>query len=289
MFEFIHAEKANYGLVELCANLGVSRSGYYKWRSSSPSRRTRDDERLGAEIRAIHRASRERYGSPRIHAELRAQGRSVARKRVARLMRRHALRAVGRRKFRRTTDSFHRHPVAPNLLEQDFRVDAPNRVWVGDITYVWTLEGWAYLAVLLDLHSRRVIGWALRKSMSRELAIAALRTALLTRSPPRGLIHHSDRGSQYASREYRRWLERHGVRQSMSGVGNCFDNAVAESFFATLKKELVHRVVFATRTEAYDAIAAYIDHFYNAQRRHSAIGFNTPIEHERLDNTTIAA
>jgi transposase InsO family protein len=288
VFQFIHEQKYAFGLVELCANLSVSRSGYYKWLRSTPSRHARDDERLGAEIRAIHRASRQRYGSPRVHAELRNQGRKISRKRVARLMRDNAIRGCFARRFRRTTDSHHRHPVAPNLLGWNFHADAPNRVWVGDITYIWTLEGWAYLAVLIDLHSRRVVGWALRKSLSRELAIAALQQALATRNPPAGLIHHTDRGCQYASREYRQILAARGLRQSMSGAGCCFDNAAAESFFASLKKELVHRVVFATRTEAYDAVSEYID-FYNLRRLHSTNGFKSPIDHERLDKPEVAA
>jgi putative transposase len=289
VFEFIHVEKAQFSIAELCRNLDVSRSGYHKWSIAGPSQRQRDDERLGAEIRAIHRRTRERYGSPRVHEELLAQGRRIGRKRVARLMRQNGLKGIARRRFRRTTDSSHRHPVAPNLLEQNFTAAAPNQVWVGDITYIWTLEGWAYLAVLLDICSRRVVGWALRRSLSRELAISALSRALKARGNVRGLIHHTDRGSQYASRGYRLVLETNGLRQSMSGVGNCFDNAVAESFFATLKKELVHRCVFATRTEAYDAIADYIEHFYNSARRHSAIGYATPIEHERLTQAPLAA
>jgi len=282
-------EKALFSITELCRNLDVSRSGYHKWRCTPPSERRREDERLGAEIRAIHRRVDKRYGSPRVHAELLAQGRNVGRKRVARIMRQNGLRGLARRRFRRTTDSAHRHPIAPNLLEQNFTAPALNQVWVGDITYIWTLEGWAYLAVLIDLCSRRVVGWALRRSLSRELAIAALNGALKARGNVNGLIHHTDRGCQYASREYRKVLSTNGLRQSMSGVGNCFDNAVAESFFATIKKELVHRRVFATRTEAFDAISQYIEHFYNGERRHSAISYATPIEHERLSRTPIAA
>lgn len=289
MFEYIEAEKAAYSVTELCRVLGVSRSGFHKWSKAPPSRRRRDDERLGAEIRAIHRRSRERYGSPRVHAELRAQGRTVGRKRVARLMGENGLKGLARRRFRRTTDSTHKHAVAPNLLEQNFTTALPNQAWVGDITYVWTLEGWAYVAVLLDLCSRRVVGWALRRTLSRELALGALRRALRARGDVRGLVHHTDRGSQYASRGYRQVLAQHGLRQSMSGVGNCYDNAVAESFFASLKKELVHCHVFATRTEAYDAIADYIENFYNAERRHSAIGYRTPVEHEQLTRASIAA
>ncbi len=290
MFEFIDAEKAHYSITELCENLCVSRSGFHKWSMRSPSQRRRDDERLGAEIRAIHRRTRERYGSPRVHAELRAEGHRVSRKRVARLMVENGLKGLSRRRFRRTTDSAHSHPIAPDLLSQNFKTAAPDQAWVGDITYIWTLEGWAYLAVLIDLCSRRVVGWALRASLSRALALAALGQALkLKGSQVRGAIHHTDRGCQYASREYQRMLAANGLRQSMSGAGNCFDNAVAESFFATLKKELVHRYVFATRTEAYDAIEEYIERFYNVERRHSSLGYATPVEHERIARGPVAA
>jgi putative transposase len=289
VFEYIDAEKAAYSVTELCRNLEVSRSGFHRWSKTPPSQRRRDDERLAVEIRAIHRRSRERYGSPRVYAELRDQGQKVSRKRVARLMGENGLKGRIPRRFRRTTDSMHSMPVAPNLLQQNFAAAVPNQAWVGDITYVWTLEGWAYVAVLLDLCSRRVVGWALRRTLSRELALGALRRALRDRGDVRGLVHHTDRGSQYASRGYRQVLAQHGIRQSMSGTGNCYDNAVAESFFATLKKELVHRHVFATRTEAYDAIADYIENFYNAKRRHSAIGYRTPVEHERITRAPIAA
>jgi transposase InsO family protein len=211
-----------------------------------------------------------------VHAELVARGETIGENRVARLMRNQGISAVPRRRFKRTTDSEHKHPVAPNLLERNFTADARDKVWAGDITYVWTTEGWAYLAVLIDLYSRKVVGWALGKTLSRDLAIRALRMALITRRPPPGLIHHTDRGSQYASREYRHILATNGVRQSMSRAGNCWDNAVSESFFATLKKELVHGELYATRTEAYDSVAEYIDNYYNARRRHSAIDYQIP-------------
>lgn len=237
-FEVVHAEKARYGVSDLCRTLGVSRSGYYAWSSRPASRRERDDERLQTKIRAIHERSRGNYGSPRVHAELRAQGERTSRKRVARLMRENGICGLQKRRFRRTTHSQHKHPLADNLLAQRFEAAAPNRVWVGDITYVWTAEGWAYLAVLLDLCSRRVVGWALRKTLGRELVLAALRKALMLRQPPTNLVHHTDRGCQYASREYRKELALHGIRQSMSRAGNCYDNAVSESFFASLKKEV---------------------------------------------------
>lgn len=281
-FEFIHEEKADFPLNVLCSALQVSRSGYYAWAERGPSARARRDEQLSTRIRAIHGEHKERYGSPRIHAELAADGEQVGRKRVARLMRENGLRARPKRHFKQTTDSGHKHPVAPNVLEQQFTTNRPNEAWVGDITYLWTLEGWAYLAVLIDLYSRRVVGWALRKSLSRELAIAALSKALLQRRPEPGLIHHTDRGCQYASGDYQALLEHSGIVCSMSKAGCCWDNAVAESFFGTLKKELVHGCLFVTRTEAYDAISDYIENYYNPKRRHSANGFVSPNEFELL-------
>jgi len=220
---------------------------------------------------------------------LRDQGHKAGKHRVARLMRENGIQARTKRKFRRTTDSEHKSPVSPNLLAQRFFTTAPNQVWVGDITYIWTQEGWAYLAVLLDLYSRRVVGWALRKSLHRELALAALEMAITNRRPKRGLIHHTDRGSQYASADYRKVLRRHDFRSSMSAAGACWDNAVAESFFATLKKELVHRCIFQTRTEAYDAISHYIENYYNATRRHSTNNYITPVAFELTSGPRRAA
>ena len=204
-------------------------------------------------------------------------------------MRKNRISGLQKRRWKRTTDSRHKLPVAENLLDRNFKADAPNQVWVGDITYVWTTEGWAYVAVIIDLFSRKVVGWAMRKTLNRELAIAALTKALMMRKPPERLLHHTDRGCQYASREYRRHLAAHGLVQSMSRAGNCYDNAVSESFFASLKKELIHRVSFATRTEAYDAIADYIDNFYNLIRRHSALDYRSPAEHESSSVAQLAA
>ena len=276
MDAFIEAEKHHYTVVELCDNLEVGRSSHYARKRRKLSPRARENERLTTEIRAIHAASKQRYGSPRIHAELVDHGHQVGENRVARLMREQDIRARPRRRFRVTTDSKHDDPIAPNLLQRDFDAQRPNQVWVGDITYIWTAEGWCYLAVLLDLFSRRVVGWALKRTLSRELALKALGSALYMRRPPPGLIVHTDRGCQYASKDYRRMLGVHGINPSMSREGDCWDNAVAESFFATLKNELVHGCVFQTRTEAYDAIADYIDNFYNAWRRHSHNGFVSP-------------
>jgi transposase InsO family protein len=288
-YEVVDSEKAAFPVSALCEAVGVSRSAYYAWSRSTPSQRELANQRLLAEIRAIHREHEARYGSPRMRDELRERGHQVGRHRVARLMRENGIQARVRRRFRHTTDSNHRLPVATNLLAQRFTATAPNQAWVGDITYIWTAEGWAYLAVLLDLFSRRVVGWALRKSLSRDLAVAALEHALTCRQPPPGLVHHTDRGCQYASYEYRLVLAAHGALCSMSAAGNCYDNAVAESFFATLKKELVHGCAFETRSEAYDAISDYIENYYNAKRRHSAADNLSPINFELAHAAQLAA
>lgn len=279
-FELIRAEAGTTSVQRLCRLLGVSPSGYYAWREREPSKRESDELRLVTKIRAVHQETGKAYGSRRMTTELREDGESVGRRRIQKLMRRFGLQGKAPRRFRVTTDSNHSEPIAPNLLKQDFAADAPNRVWVGDITYVWTAEGWSYLAVLLDLHSRRVVGWAFGDNMRTELPLNALERALASRQPSAGLIHHSDRGSQYASREYRAVLRRHQAAQSMSRAGDCYDNAVAESFFASLKKERLHRRHFATRTEAYDTIADFIDGFYNPRRRHSTLGNMSPMNFE---------
>lgn len=257
-YEIIDAEKAHFPIGLRCEAVGRSRSGYYRHRRGARSQRARADAALSQQMQAIHEASRARYGSPKVHAALAAQGTCTSKKRVARLMRERGLISRVKRKFRRTTNAAHKHPVAPNLVARAFTAAAPNRVWVGDITYVWTAEGWLYVAVLIDLFSRRVVGWAAQKTLARDLALAALRNAVTNRRPPPGLIHHTDRGSQYASRDYRRTLRQHGMRASMSRKGDCFDNAVAESFFATLKKELIYGRVYITRREAQTDIADYI-------------------------------
>lgn len=279
-FALIQAEAGSTLVRRLCRLLNVSPSGYYAWRGRGPSQRDTDELRLVTKIRAVQSETGGVYGSRRMTTELQEDGESVGRRRTQKLMRRFGLQGKAPRRFRVTTDSNHEEPVAPNLLKQDFAVDAPNRVWVGDITYVWTGEGWSYLAVLIDLFSRRVVGWAFGDNMRTELPLKALKRALATRQPDAGLIHHSDRGSQYASREYRGVLRRHQAAQSMSRAGDCYDNAVAESFFASLKKERLHRRHFATRTEAFDAIADFIDGFYNPRRRHSTLGNVSPMNFE---------
>jgi transposase InsO family protein len=281
-YEFIAAEKAHYSTALLCRVLKVSRSGFYAWVGRGPSRRVRADVALTARIRCIHAESRETYGSPRVHEELADEGVGVGRKRVARLMRAASLTGCTPRVFRRTTDSKHTQPVAPNVLARQFTAPAPNTVWVADITYVKTWQGWLYVAVVLDLFSRRVVGWAVDDHMRAELAIEALRMALGRRLPASGLVHHSDRGSQYASDAYRQLLADYGITCSMSRTGDCWDNAVAESFFATFKAELVYRRPWPTHLETKAAIGEYIEIFYNNQRRHSAIGYVSPAMFEKL-------
>ena len=231
-------------------------------------------------IRVIHRESRETYGSPRIWDALVKQGHRIGEHRVARLMRQDGIRAKTVKKWRATTQSQHRFPVAANTLDRGFTVEAPNRVWAGDITYVWTLEGWLYLAVLLDLYSRRVVGWAMSQRVTVELTEQALTMALAKRAPTAGLLHHSDRGSQYAATSYRRVLDEYGLLPSMSRKGNCWDNACVESFFGTLKRELVYHRRYVTREEARQDIFEYIEVFYNRQRRHSTLGYHSPAEYE---------
>jgi transposase InsO family protein len=287
-FSFVAAEKAFYPVRLLCRCLEVSRSGFYAWLRGRPvSARAREDAQLSVEIAASHAQSRRTYGSPRILRDLRDDGRKVSRKRVARLMRNQGLAGCRRRRFQRTTDSNHPFPVAPNVLMREFQVNAPNVAWATDITYVWTREGWLYLAVMLDLFSRRVVGFAMSDRITRQLALDALGDALAHRPGIVDLIQHSDRGSQYASHDYRRALEQAGITCSMSRRGNCWDNAVVESFFGTLKAELVHRTEFATREAATAAIAEYIEDFYNPRRRHSSLGYVSPLVFE-LQHATAA-
>jgi putative transposase len=279
-FVFIAAEKAWAPVTTLCRVLEVSRSGFYAWEDRDRSKRSMDDGKLAVEIVAIHKASRGTYGSPRVHAELHALGIAVSRKRVARLMRTLGLESLRKKRFKATTDSKHDMPVADNVLDRQFEVEAPDLAWVTDITYVWTDEGWLYLAAILDLFSRRVVGCAMSDRIDRALVLQALKLAAGRRVPDAGLTHHSDRGSQYASSDYRRALGDLDIVCSMSRKGNCWDNAVAESFFATLKTELVYRRRFVTRTEAREAIFDFIETFYNSHRRHSTLGYLSPMEFE---------
>lgn len=290
-FSFILAEKAHYPVALMCRLLQVSRSGFYEWAKRGPSKRAQEDAVLKGKIAASHGASRGTYGSPRVHADLRAEGRRVSRKRVARLMREEGLRGCRPRRFKATTDSDHTHPVAGNLVERDFEPSGPDETWAADITCIRTWEGWLYLAVVIDLWSRRVVGWSMADHMRTELVLAALEMAVGQREPGEETIHHSDRGSQYASHAYQEKLAEHGMSCSMSRKGDCWDNACVESFFATLKTELIHREPWTTRAAAKLAIHEYIGGFYNGTRRHSFLGFRSPVEfeHAACHNVVVAA
>ena len=278
-FAFIAAEKAHFPVRVLCRALEVSPSGYYAARQRPPSSRAQADTTVLRRLHVAHAESRGTYGRPRLRRALREAGLRVGDRRVRRLMQVGGLVARGRRRYRVTTDSAHQAPVAPNHLARAFAVAQPNRVWAGDLTALWTTEGWLYLAVLLDLASRRVVGWAADAGMTTALPLAALRQALARRAIGRGVLHHSDRGVQYASERYQAVLRQYGLRASMSRTGNCWDNSVVESFFSTLKTEL-HPASWATRAEARAAIADYIDRFYNVRRLHSTLGYRSPADFE---------
>ncbi|MBB4000821.1 transposase InsO family protein [Aureimonas pseudogalii] len=280
-FRLIDAAKKEFPVQRLCKVLGVSPSGYFAWKDRPACHRQRTDLMLLAHVRSAFALSNETYGSPRMVHELRDNGLGIGRRRVARLMRENGMKARQKRRFKRTTDSLHAFPVAPNLLDQDFTATGPNRKWGADISYVWTREGWLYLAVVIDLFARRVVGWATGDRLHKELTLSALRRAIILRRPPAGLVHHADRGSQYCSLDYQAELRRHGIRISMSGKGNCYDNAMVETFFKTLKAELVWRAAFQDRAEATAAIGRYIDGFYNPVRRHSALNFISPLQFEK--------
>ena len=281
-FALIDQAKTQFPVHRLCEVLGVSQSGYFAHRSRPASKRQRDDMVLLAHVRSAFAQSNETYGSPRMARELLDNGFAVGRRRTARLMRENGLQALQKRRFKRTTDSEHAWPIAPNVIDQDFTATGPNEKWGVDISYLWTREGWLYLAVVIDLFSRLVVGWAVSDRLHRRLALAALSKAITMRRPPEGLTHHSDRGSQYCSIDYQIELRRHGITISMSGKGNCYDNAMVETFFKTLKSDLVWRTIFYTRAEAEHAIAGYIDGFYNPVRRHSALNYLSPAQFEKL-------
>ncbi len=285
-FVFIQAHARIWRVTTMCRVLEVSRAGYYAWRARPLCERVQADRVLTAKIREIQRQVRYRYGRPRVRMELRALGFPCGQHRVGRLMRAAGLNAKHRPAFRVTTQSEHRHAPAPNVLNRQFafgtnpQLAHRDQVWAADITYIPTRQGWLYLAVVLDLASRRVVGWALRTRLDQELALSALRMALTHRGA-RGGVHHSDRGVQYASGAYRGLLQEAGFTASMSRIGNCWDNAVAESFFATLTKELLVDTVFTTRSDASRALFEFIEIWYNRQRRHSSLGYRTPAEFER--------
>jgi putative transposase len=280
-FRLIEDYRGVWPVRVMCASLSVSPSGFYAWRSRPQSPRGIANRELLVKIQRVHAQHRERYGAPRIHAELRAEGYTVSRKRVERVMHQHGIRARAPRRYRVcTTDSKHSLPVAENLLEQNFVANRADQVWLADITYIPTREGWLYLAVILDLFTRKVVGWAMRDHLRAELAIAALTMAIQRRRPGAGLVHHSDRGSQYAAGDYRDILQEAAITQSMSRKGNCWDNAPMESFFGTLKTELVYQREYPDRETARRDLFAYIEGYYNRRRLHSAIGYITPEQAE---------
>jgi transposase InsO family protein len=279
--------KSHHSILSLCENLDVSPSGYYDWhkRQDYPSPRALENQTLAKDILEIHTNSRKTYGSPRVVGELRKEGRRHGRNRIARLMREQSIQGRQKRRYKpRTTDSNHNEPIAPNRLADAPIATAPNQLWVSDITYIHTEEGWLYLAGILDLYSRKIVGWAMSESIDSCLILKALSMALLHRAPTGNLLCHSDRGVQYASGDYRLALSQAGLVPSMSRKGNCYDNAAMESFWSTLKMELVYRCEFATRAQARIEIFDYIERFYNRQRSHTALNYRSPVDFELQNN-----
>jgi transposase InsO family protein len=279
-FQFISEHRETFKVGRMCKLLNVSPSGYHAWLKRPESHRSRQNRALEAKIRVLHAASHGIYGAPRIHQDLIDDGIRCGKNRVARIMREAGIRSRTKKKFKATTDSRHNLPVAPNLLNQQFTVDTPDCTWAGDITFIPTGQGWLYLAVLLDLFNREVVGWSASSRMTRQLTIDALQMALGRRNPEKGLLHHSDRGSQYASADYQKILKERGITCSMSRKGNCFDNAVVESFFGRLKSEWVNHHRYLDRSEATRSLFYYIEIFYNRKRRHSSIDYVTPQDYD---------
>lgn len=281
IYRFIRENTVVFRVETMCRIFKISRSGYYKWLPRSISHRRKQDKNIKTEIKNIYQSSRGTYGSPRIHRQLGVQGIYCGKKRVERLMKESKIRAIQKRKFKVTTDSNHKFPVAENLLNRNFKPSGPNLSWVSDITYIRTKEGWLYLAVIMDLYSRKVVGWAMSNHINRELVIEALKMAARQRRPPKGLILHSDQGKQYASHDYQGWIKHYKMVCSMSRKGNCLDNSVVESFFHTLKTELIYHRRYETRNQARKDIFEYIEVFYNRVRLHSAIGYTNPENYEK--------
>ncbi|MCP3921647.1 MAG: IS3 family transposase [Desulfobacterales bacterium] len=281
-YQFIDTERKTYPLILLCKVMKVSRSGFYSWKSRGKSRRQKERERLIPKVKEIHRQTKGSYGARRIAEELESQGESCKRTKAATLMNLAGIEAKQKKKFKATTDSKHNLPIAPNLLNRNFEVDAPDSVYCSDITYIWTTEGWLYLAVVIDLFSRQVVGWSMNNRMTKELVINALRMAIWRRRPEEGCIFHSDRGSQYCSHDFQKELKDNGMISSMSRKGNCWDNSVAESFFGKLKTERVYDSTYSTREKAKRDIVDYIEMFYNSKRRHSYLGYLSPKEFEEM-------
>jgi putative transposase len=281
-FQFIEDRRDEFPVTRMCQVLVVSPSGYYAWRKRPPSAREMANQELFNKIEVVYNENHGVYGSPRIYHELDDQGVACSENRVARLMRLRGLQAKQTKRFKTTTKRNKAHPVAPNLLDRNFEADRPDQKWLADITYIATLEGWLYLAAILDLYTRRIVGWAMSDRMTSDLTIAALEMAFLQRQPDAALIHHSDQGSQYTDRKYQALLKDHSIRASMNGAGSWYDNAPMESFFGTLKSELVHHCVYHTRNEAKADVFYYIESFYNRRRRHSALDYLSPETYEQL-------
>jgi transposase InsO family protein len=281
-YQFVEQHKQEFPVVVMCQVLEVSESGFYAWRKRPTCQRRREDAQLTSHIRQVFENHQERYGSPRIQVELRDQGRSLSRKRVARLMREAGLCARGKRRRMITTRREASHPVAPNILERDFTATEPNSKWVTDITYIPTTQGWLYLAVILDLYSRAVVGWSMSSNCDEALAENALNMAVARRHPKAGLLHHSDRGCQYTSTAYRKRLEQAAMIVSMSRKGNCWDNAVMESFFGSLKEECVGSTIYSSHEQARLSLFEYLEAYYNRQRRHSTLGYISPLAYEQI-------
>jgi putative transposase len=280
-FQFIHENRHIYPITRMCTVLEVSENGYYNWLKRGKSQRKRDDEQLVSRIEDAYQENRGVYGSPRIHAELKAQGIKCGRKRIARLMHEQNISARRKRRQAKKTDSNHNSPIAPNLLERNFEASAPNQKWMTDMTFIATGEGWLYLAGVIDGYSRRLIGWAMGQEHNAELVKQALHMALVQRQPGAGLLHHSDRGSEYASQSYQELLHQYNIQISMSKKGDCYDNAMIESFWGTLKEECFGLEIFPTIKEAKTAIFEYIEVFYNRKRRHSSLGYLSPLDYEK--------
>jgi len=279
-YQFIDTYRSEFVVERMCRVFKVSKSGYYAWRVRPESNRARENEQLDHHIKTIYRKNKGTYGSPRITKALNRENIACSENRVARRMRVNGIKAKTKKRFKVTTNSKHTHPVAENLLGQNFKAQRPNQVWASDITYIWTQEGWLYLAVVMDLYSRRVVGWCLDRQMSQSLVIRALMMALALRKPPRGLMHHSDRGSQYASKAYRELLRQHGMVCSMSRKGNCWDNSPMERFFRSLKEEWIGDQLYNTREQAYRDLREYLMVYYNTKRLHSTLGYQTPFQFE---------
>jgi putative transposase len=287
-FRFVDAEKARFPVSLLCKMVGISKSGYYAWKSRAPSKRSREDAALTERIVEVHRRSRETYGYLRVHAALRALGLRCGRRRVARLMRRAGVRGCMRGRKKRTTRRDPRATPAPDLVERNFAATAPDRLWTADITYVKTEEGFLYLAFVLDVYSRRIVGWSMASHLRTEVVVDALEMAVWRRKPAAGLVHHSDRGTQYTALSFGKRLEEAGIVPSMGRAGSALDNAISESFVSTLKCELVHRRLFPTREAARSAVFEYLEAFYNRRRLHSSLGYMSPESYEDLGMKEVA-